>query len=48
MIDYKISKNKGFRLVFMIIDDFSLYLWCIPPKNKNNRTITDEFQNNSK
>ena len=28
--DCKISKNKGFRYIFVIIDNFSDYLWCIP------------------
>ena len=30
MIDYKISNNKGFRYVFVIIDNLSKYSWCIP------------------
>ena len=45
MIDYKISNNKGFRYIFVIIDNFSKYLWAIPLKNKNSKTITDEFSN---
>ena len=45
MIDYKISNNKGFRYIFVIIDNFSKYLWCIPLKNKYSQTITDEFSN---
>ena len=43
MIDYKISNNKQFRYIFVIIDSFSKYLWAIPLKNKNSQTITDEF-----
>ena len=43
MIDYKTSNNKGFRCIFIIIDNFSKHLWAIPPKNKYNQTITDEF-----
>ena len=45
MIDYKISNNKGFRYTFVLIDNFSKFLWPIPLKNKNNKTITDEFSN---
>ena len=45
MIDYKISNNKGFRYIFIIIDNFSKYLWAIPLKNKYSHTITNEFSN---
>ena len=45
MIDYKISNNKGFRYIFIVIDNFSIYLWAIPLKNKYSKTITDEFSN---
>ena len=31
MIDYKISNNRGFRYIFVIIDNFSKYLWARPP-----------------
>ena len=41
--DYKTSNNKGFRYIFIIIDYFSKYLWCIPLKNKYSQTITNEF-----
>ena len=30
--DYKISNNKGFRYIFVNIDNFSKYLWAIPLK----------------
>ena len=43
MIDYKISNNKGFRYIFIVIDNFSKYLWAIPLKNKYSQTITNEF-----
>ena len=43
--DYKISNNKGFRYIFIIIENFSDYVWAIPLKNKNSKTITDEFSN---
>ena len=45
MVDYKISNNKGYRYKFIIIDNFSKYLWAIPLKKKNSQTITQEFSN---
>ena len=45
MIDYKISNNKGFRYIFIVIDNFSKYLWALPLKNKYSQTITNEFSN---
>ena len=45
MIDYKISNNKGYRYIFIIIDNFSKFLWAIPLKNKSSQTITNEFSN---
>ena len=44
-LDYKISNNKGFRYIFIIIDNLSKYLWAIPLKNKYSKTITNEFSN---
>ena len=43
--DYKTSNNKGFRYIFIIIDNFSKYLWTIPLKNTYSQTITNEFSN---
>ena len=43
MVDYKISKNKGFRYIFIITDNFSKYLWAIPLKNNYSQTKTQEF-----
>ena len=43
--DYKTSNNKGFRYIFIIIDNFSKYLWALPLKNKYSQTITNEFSN---
>ena len=43
MIDYRISNNKGFRCINIIIDNFSKFLSAIPLKKKNSQTITDEF-----
>ena len=45
MIDYKISNNIGFRYTFVIIDNYSKYLWAIPLNNKYSQTITNEFSN---
>ena len=45
MIDYKISNNKGYRYMFIVIDIFSKYLWAIPLKNKYSKTKTNEFSN---
>ena len=45
MIDYKTSNNKGFRYIFIIIDNFVKYLWAIPLKNKYSKTTTNEFSN---
>ena len=45
MIDYKISNNKGYRYIFVIMDNYSKYLWTIPLKNKYSQTITNEFSN---
>ena len=43
--DYKTINIKRFRYIFIVIDDFSKYLWAIPFKNKYSKTITDEFSN---
>ena len=45
MVDNKISNNKGFRYTFIIIDNFSKYVWTISLKKKYSKTITDEFSN---
>ena len=34
MIDKKISNNKEFRFIIVIIDNFSKHLWVIPLKNQ--------------
>ena len=45
MIDYKNSNNKGYWYIFILIDNYSKYLWTIPLKNKYSQTITNEFSN---
>ena len=39
----KIQKNKGFRYIFVIIDNFSKNLWGIPLEKRNIKTITREI-----
>ena len=34
MTDYKTSNNKGFRFKFIIIINFSKYIWAIFPKKE--------------
>ena len=41
----KITNNKGYRIIFVIIEKFSKFFWCIPLKNKNSQTIVNEFSN---
>ena len=45
MVDYKTSNNKKFRYIFVIFDNFSEFLWCIPLKNKNGQININEFSN---
>ena len=45
MIDYKISNIRVFRYIFVIFDNLSKNLWCVPLKNKNSQTITKTFSN---
>ena len=44
-LEYKTSNNKGFRYIFIIIHNFSKYLWAIPNKNKYSQTTTNELSN---
>ena len=43
--DYGTENNRGYRYVFVTIDNFSKYGWTIPLKNKNAITIKDSFEN---
>ena len=43
MSDYKISDKNFIRYIFTISDNFSNIVWTIPLKNKNSKTVTDEF-----
>ena len=42
--DYGPEKNRGYRYVLVIIDNFSKYGWTVPLKNKNAQTIKDSFE----
>ena len=43
--DYKTINKKIYRYIFIIIDNFSKYLWAIQLKNKYSQTITNDFSN---
>ena len=43
--DFKTSNNKGYRYIFIIIDNYSKYLWATPLKSKYSQTKTNEFSN---
>ena len=44
--DYQLtSTNKGYRYIFIVIDNFSKFLWALPLKNKNSQTIAQEISN---
>ena len=43
LTDNKVSNKKGFRYIFIIIDNFSKHLWAIPLKTKYSQTTTNEF-----
>ena len=43
LTDNKASNKKGFRYIFIIIDNFSKHLWAIPLKTKYSQTTTNEF-----
>ena len=43
--DYGPENNRGYRYVFVIIDNFSKFGWTLPLKNKNAQTIKDSSEN---
>ena len=45
MKDYGPKNNRGYRYVFVIIDNFSKIGWTTPLKNTNAQTIKDSFEN---
>ena len=40
-----LKKNRGYRYVLVIIDNFSKFGWTVLLKNKNASTIKDSFEN---
>ena len=42
-IDYKTSNNKGYRFIFINIDNVSEYTWAIALKSKNSQIITENI-----
>ena len=46
MSNYKVLNIKRFNYIFITVDNFSKYTWCIPLKKKNDQTKTDQFFNN--
>ena len=42
--DYRPKNNRGYRNVLVIIDNFSIFGWKVPLKNKNAQTIKDSFE----
>ena len=43
--DYGPENNRGYRYVFVIIDNFSKFGWTVPIKNKNAQTIKNSLEN---
>ena len=42
--DYDPEKNRGYRYVLVLINNFSKFGFTIPLKNKNAQTIKDSFK----
>ena len=40
------KKIRDYRLVVVVIDNFSKYGWTVPLKNENAQTIKNSFENN--
>ena len=40
-----LKKNRGYRYVLVILDNFSNFGWTVPLKNKNPQTIKVSFEN---
>ena len=43
--DYGPENIRGYRYVFVVLDNFSKFGWIKPLKNKNAQTIKDSFEN---
>lgn len=37
-------ENKGFRYIFVVIDCFSKYVWCVPLKDKTAKCVSDAMK----
>ena len=44
MVDYKTPNNKDYRCTFIIIDNFSKYVWANPLKKKVVKQHHKNFQ----
>ena len=44
MNDHKPLKNEGFRIIFVIANNFSTHHWILARKEKYDQTITTFFQ----
>ena len=40
------NNNRGYRYVLVVFDNFSKFVWTVPLKNKNAKSINDAFENN--
>ena len=40
------SNYRVYRCILLVIDNFSIYTWCLPLKNKYGQSISDEFSKN--
>ena len=43
--EYRTVNNKVFSYIFVITDNFSKFLWCIPLNINYNQTIRNDFSN---
>ena len=44
LIDYGPENLRGYRYVFVVLDNFSKVFWNVPRKNRNAQTIKDFFE----
>ena len=42
--EYKTTNNKGYRFIFVIIDNFSNFTWCVLSKKKQPNSNTRKFK----
>ena len=43
--NYGTENNRGYRYVLVVFDNFSMFGWTNPLKNKNAQTVKDSFEN---